>query len=166
MPLGEAQARASASPPSRVSRETPEESQAPHSAAPVIDMDFEDVPEQSYEEFAFRLPRTPDVVYVLGIEDDTVLFDIMAYTKEGSPNEIIEYFFEETFRRAVYADDGAEVDNGFRMLFEAIDPRPKEGKPVSRKYLMSVVLTAVDHWSEELTDTSMRPNRRHRRRRR
>lgn len=165
MPLADAQAQGAAS-TSRANREAPADPPPRIHAVPAIDMDFEDVPEQSYEDFAFRLHRTPDVVYVLGIDDDSTLFDVLDYTKEGSPNDIIEYFFEETFRRAVYADDGTEVDQGLKVLFDAIDPRPKEGKPVSRKYLMSVVLTAVDHWSEELTDTSMRPNRRHRRRRR
>lgn len=170
VPLAEAQPRSGVDEgPRRVeatqSDPTPAAAAVAHQV-PVVDMDFEDIPEQSYEDFAFRLPTTPEMVYVLGIDDDTVLFEILDFTKEGSASEIIDFFFESTFRRVLYADTGLEVDNGYKLLCQTIDDRPKNGKPVSRKYLMGVVTTAIDRWSEELTDTSMRPNRASRRARR
>jgi hypothetical protein len=129
---------------------------------PVLDISFEDLPDQDYEEFNFPLKNTPGIVYTLGIEDDSVLFEIMEASREDSPNEIIKFCLSATFRRAVY-EDGTPVDNGLKVLLEATDPH-RRGEKESRKYLMEVVLSAIDRWTEELTDTSMRPQNRSQRR--
>lgn len=131
---------------------------------PVVDISFEDLPDQEYEEFAFPLRVTPENVYVLGIDDDAILFEIMEVSRDESPNAIIEFVLTETFRRAVRAADGTEVENGLKVLLDAINPNRK-GEKESRKYLMEVVLSAIDRWAEELTDTSMRPQNRAQRRR-
>lgn len=133
-------------------------------AAPIIDISFEDLPEQEYEEFAFPLKVTPDIVYVLGIEDDAILFEIMEVSREESPNQIIEFVLSQTFRRAVNAHDGSEIQNGLKVMLDAINP-DRKGEHESRKYLMEVVLSAIDRWAEELTDTTMRPQNRAQRRR-
>lgn len=129
---------------------------------PVVDISFEDIPEQAYEDFNFPLKTKPDMIFCLGIEDDSVLFEIMEVTREESPNDIITFALTETFKRAVYLD-GTEVPNGLKELRDGIDPH-RRGQKESRKYLMEVVLSAVDRWSEELTDTSMRPQNRAQRR--
>lgn len=132
---------------------------------PVVDIHFDDLPDEEYAEFNFPLKTTPGVVYTLGIEDDSVLFEIADIAQDGSPNDIINYFFKATFRRAT-DEHGNEIENGMRYLQNAIS-RGKPGDRESRRYLMSVVTTAIDNWSEELTDTSMRPaNRAQRRARR
>jgi hypothetical protein len=132
---------------------------------PVLDIHFDDLPDEEYAEFNFPLRTTPGVIYTLGVEDDAVLFQIMDVAQDGSPNDIISYFFKSTFRRAV-DENGAEIDNGLRYFQNAISTG-KPGQRESRRYLMSVVTTAIEHWTEELTDTSMRPmNRAQRRARR
>lgn len=130
---------------------------------PVLDIDFEDLPDQEYEEFNFPLKTTPDVIYTLGIDDDSILFEIMEVSREDSLNETILFCLESTFRRAVYKEDGSEVENGLKMLMDAVDPH-RRGEKESRKYLMGVVMGAIDRWAEELTDTSMRPQNRAQRR--
>jgi len=132
---------------------------------PALDIHFEDLPDQEYEEFNFPLKTTPGVVYTLGIDDDAVLFAIMDVAAEGTTNDIIAYFFDATLRRAVH-EDGTPVDKPLKYFQKAIDPKRREERE-SRRYLMSVITTAVDQWTEELTDTSMRPmNRAQRRSRR
>lgn len=157
-PLADAQAELSDKPESAgVSA-----SAGPRRAVPVVDINFDDIPEQDYEEFAFPLKTEPGIVWVLGIDDDAILFEIMEAAREDSPNEIIEFCLTSTFRYAV-DKNGHEVDNGLRKLMNAIDPHRK-GPRESRKYLMEVVLSAIDRWCEELTDTSMRtPSRAQRR---
>jgi hypothetical protein len=129
---------------------------------PVLDISFEDLPDQEYEEFNFPLKTTPGVIYTLGLDDDSVLFEIQEVAMEESQNQIILFALNATFRRAVY-EDGTEVENGRKMLMDAIDPH-RRGAKESRKYLMEVVLSAIDRWTEELTDTSMRPQNRAQRR--
>lgn len=129
---------------------------------PVVDISFEDIPEQEYEDFAFPLKTVPGIVWVLGIEDDAVLFDIMEVTREESPNEIIKFCLSATFKYAV-DEEGNEIENGLKRLMEATDPH-RRGEKESRKYLMEVCMSAVDRWCEELTDTSMRPQNRAQRR--
>lgn len=129
---------------------------------PVLDISFEDLPDQDYEEFNFPLKTTPGVIYTLGIEDDGVLFEIMEVLREDSLNEAITFALGATFRRAVH-EDGTEVENGRKMFLDAIDPH-RRGEKESRKYLMEVVGSAIDRWTEELTDTSMRPQNRAQRR--
>lgn len=138
--------------------------EAPRRAAPVpvLDISFEDLPDQEYEEFNFPLKSTPGIIYTLGIDDDSVLFEIMEVSREEGLNETITFCLESTFRRAVY-EDGTPVENGRKVFLDAIDPY-RRGEKESRKYLMEVVLSAVDRWSEELTDTSMRPQNRAQRR--
>lgn len=132
---------------------------------PVVDIHFEDLPDEPYEEFNFPLKTTPGVIYTLGVEDDAVLFQVMDVAQDGSPNDIIDYFFKATFRRAI-DEDGHEIDNGMRYLQNAIS-KGRPGQRESRRYLMSVVMAAIEKWTEELTDTSMRPaNRAQRRARR
>jgi hypothetical protein len=129
---------------------------------PVLDISFEDLPDQDYEEFNFPLKNSPGVIYTLGIDDDGVLFEIMEVLREDSLNEAISFALSATFRRAVY-EDGTEVENGRKMFLDAIDPH-RRGEKESRKYLMEVVGSAIDRWTEELTDTSMRPQNRAQRR--
>lgn len=137
----------------------------PSAPVPVLDIDFADLPEESYEEFAFPLQTTPGNIYVLGIDDDSILFELMEVARDDSPNEIIKFALHSTFRRALDSS-GNEIENGRKVLMEAIDPH-RNGPKERRKYLMDVVLAAVDKWSEELTDASMRPmNRAQRRARR
>lgn len=132
---------------------------------PVVDIHFEDLPDEPYEEFNFPLKSTPGVVYTLGVEDDAVLFQVMDVAQDGSPNDIIDYFFKATFRRAI-DENGHEIENGMRFLQNAIS-KGRPGERESRRYLMSVVMAAIEKWTEELTDTSMRPaNRAQRRARR
>lgn len=132
---------------------------------PVVDIHFEDLPDEPYEEFNFPLKTTPGVVYTLGVEDDAVLFQVMDVAQDGSPNDIIDYFFKATFRRAV-DEHGQEIENGMRYFQNAIS-KGRPGQRESRRYLMSVVMAAIERWTEELTDTSMRPmNRAQRRSRR
>lgn len=168
-PLAELQAeqRAAASAPTHPEddRTITGEQVRPSVTLPALDIHFEDLPDESYEEFHFPLKTTPGIVYTLGIDDDSVLFEIMDVTRDGTPTEIIEFFFDATFRRAVY-EDGTEVPNGLKFFQKAINGG-KPGERESRRYLMSVALAAIDRWSEELTDTSMRPmNRAQRRARR
>lgn len=133
--------------------------------APVLDIHFDDLPNEDYGEFNFPLRTTPGVIFTLGVDDDAVLFQIMDVAQDGSPNDIIDYFFKATFRRAV-DEHGVEIPNGLRFFQNAINGG-KPGERESRRYLMSVVTTAIDHWTEELTDTSARPmNRAQRRARR
>lgn len=133
--------------------------------APVVDIHFEDLPDEEYAEFIFPLKTTPGVYYVLGIDDDAVLYEVMDVARDGSPNDIIDYFFKATFRRAL-DESGNEITHGMRMLMNAIK-KGVRGEHESRRYLMSVVSTAIENWSEEMTDTSMRPmNRAQRRARR
>lgn len=131
---------------------------------PIVDVNLDDVPESSYDEFVFQLRGN---VYTLGIEDDSILFEIAEMSMdEVAPSELFDYFFERTFRRAV-DDDGNEIKDGLGVLLRAIDPRPKDGsRPVPRKSLLRIMNTATDDWMGELTDTSMRPKRRSGRRRR
>lgn len=129
---------------------------------PVVDINFEDLPEQEYEDFAFPLKTVPGTVWVLGIDDDAVLFDIMEVAREETPNEIIKFCLGATFRYAV-DEEGNEVENGLRKLIDATDAH-RRGEKESRKYLMEVVMSAIDKWCEELTDTSMRPQSRAQRR--
>lgn len=132
---------------------------------PVVDIHFEDLPDEDYAEFVFPLKTTPGIYYVLGIDDDAVLYEVMDVAQHGSPNDIIDYFFKSTFRRAL-DEQGNEVAHGLRILLNAIK-RGVQGTRESRRYLMSVVTTAIENWSEEMTDTSMRPmNRAQRRARR
>lgn len=135
--------------------------QRPHEV-PVVDIHFDDLPDEPYEEFHFPLKTTPGVVYTLGVEDDAVLFQVMDVAQDGSPNDIIDYFFKATFRRAV-DEHGAEIENGLRHFQNAIS-RGRPGQRESRRYLMSVVMAAIERWTEELTDTSMRPMNRSQRR--
>lgn len=129
---------------------------------PVVDINFEDIPEQEYADFAFPLKTAPGIVWVLGIDDDAVLFDIMEVTREDSPNEIIKFCLSATFRYAV-DENGDEIENGLKRLMDFTDPH-RRGEKESRKYLMEVCMSAVDKWCEELTDTSMRPPNRAQRR--
>ena len=129
---------------------------------PVVDINFEDIPEQEYADFAFPLKTAPGIVWVLGIDDDAVLFDIMEVTREDSPNEIIKFCLGATFRYAV-DENGDEIENGLKRLMDLTDPH-RRGEKESRKYLMEVCMSAVDKWCEELTDTSMRPQNRAQRR--
>jgi hypothetical protein len=166
-PLAEMQAEQAALSSARSNGSVPEPetaAQVPRRAAPlpVVDISFDDIPEQQYEDFAFPLRTTPGFVYVLGIDDDSVLFEIMEAAREDSPNEIIKFCLSATFRRAVDSE-GNEVENGLRQLMEATDPH-RRGEKESRKYLMEVVMSAIDRWCEELTDTSMRPQNRAQRR--
>lgn len=141
--------------------------EAPRRAAPVpvLDINFEDLPDEAYEEFAFPLQTTPGTIYVLGIEDDSILFEIQEVARDEAANDIIKFALHSTFRRAIDAE-GNEIEDGLKILMDAIDPNRK-GPKERRKYLMEVVLAAVDKWSEELTDVSMRPmNRAQRRARR
>jgi len=129
---------------------------------PVVDIHFDDLPDEPYEEFHFPLKTTPGVVYTLGVEDDAVLFQVMDVAQDGSPNDIIDYFFKATFRRAI-DEHGTEIENGLRHFQNAIS-RGRPGQRESRRYLMSVVMAAIERWTEELTDTSMRPMNRSQRR--
>lgn len=132
---------------------------------PVVDIHFEDLPDEEFAEFVFPLETTPGVYYVLGIDDDAVLYDIQDVARDASNNDIIDFVFKHTFRRALN-EQGEEIGQGLRMLLNAVN-KGVRGKRESRRYLMSVVTTAVENWSEELTDTSMRPmNRAQRRARR
>lgn len=136
-----------------------------HREVPVVDIHFEDLPDEEFAEFVFPLKTTPGVYYVLGIDDDAVLFEIQDVARDGSQNDVIDYFFKSTFRRAL-DDQGEEISHGLRMLLNAVT-KGVRGQRESRRYLMSVVTTAIENWSEELTDTSMRPmNRAQRRARR
>lgn len=129
---------------------------------PVVDIHFEDLPDEPYEEFNFPLKTTPGVVYTLGVDDDAVLFQVMDVAQDGSLNEIIDYFFKATFRRAV-DEHGNEIENGMRYFQNAIS-KGRPGERESRRYLMSVAMAAIEKWTEELTDTSMRPMNRSQRR--
>jgi hypothetical protein len=132
---------------------------------PTLDIHFEDLPDQDYAEFNFPLKTTPGVVYTLGIDDDAVLYEVMDVAAEGTPTDILDFFFAATLRRAVYAD-GSPVEKPLKYFLKATDPKRADQRE-SRRYLMSVVTTAIDQWTEELTDTSMRPvNRAQRRSRR
>jgi hypothetical protein len=169
-PLAEAQAEQSTPQPIAGNTNTPAAAEpeptgaTPRRAAqlPVVDINFEDIPEQQYEDFAFPLKTAPGIVWVLGIDDDAVLFDIMEVTREDSPNEIIKFCLGATFRYAV-DESGEEIENGLKKLMDYTDPH-RRGEKESRKYLMEVVMSAVDKWCEELTDTSMRPQTRAQRR--
>lgn len=166
-PLAELQAENAAAEQAERERPEPPATIAPEpprrtAPVPVLDISFEDLPDQEYEEFNFPLKTTPGVIYTLGIDDDSVLFEIMEVSREESPNEIIMFALSATFRRAVH-EDGTEVENGRKMLMDAADPH-RRGEKESRKYLMEVVLSAIDRWTEELTDTSMRPQNRAQRR--
>lgn len=143
---------------------SPEPVQRPREV-PVVDIHFDDLPDQEYAEFSFPLKTVPGVVFTLGIDDDAVLFQLADVANEGTLNDIISFVFKSTFRRAV-DEYGNEVEHGLRLLMNAMT-KGKPGERESRRYLMSVVNTAVEQWSEELTDTSMRPaNRAQRRARR
>lgn len=166
-PLAEMQAEQAAS-----AATAPNPTRRPYEGArvatpvPVLDMHFEDLPNEEYAEFNFDLKTTPGVIYTLGIEDDAILFEVMDVAQEGSPNEIIDFFFRSTFRRAVH-EDGTPIEHGLRYFLNATSQEKAPGERESRRYLMSVVTTAIDRWTEELTDTSMRPmNRAQRRSRR
>lgn len=130
---------------------------------PIVDMNLDDIPESSYDDFTFQLRGN---VYTLGIEDDGILFEIAELSMdEVSPTELYEYFFERTFRRAV-DDDGNEIADGLGQLLRTIAARPRDGsRPIPRKSLLRIMNTAVDDWMGELTDTNMRPKRRSGRRR-
>lgn len=165
-PLADYQAQAQASEP-EASREAtaPSVGATQRREVPVVDIHFDDLPDEEFAEFVFPLETTPGVYYVLGIEDDAVLYDIQEVARDASNNDIIDYVFKHTFRRALN-EQGEEIGQGLRMLLNAIN-KGVRGKRESRRYLMSVVTTAVENWSEELTDTSMRPmNRAQRRARR
>jgi hypothetical protein len=167
-PLAEYQAESAAAGASRDA--TPPDAGAaaprvPAAEVPVVDIHFDDLPDEDYAEFVFPLKTTPGIYYVLGIDDDAVLYEVMDVAQHGSPNDIIDYFFKSTFRRAL-DEQGNEVAHGMRILMNAIN-RGVQGARESRRYLMSVVTTAIENWSEEMTDTSMRPmNRAQRRARR
>ena len=171
-PLAELQAENAAAAQAERERQAASAAPAPATVAPeavrrtapvpVLDISFEDLPDQAYEEFNFPLKTTPGIIYTLGIDDDSVLFEIQEVAMEESQNAIMMFAFESTFRRAVY-EDGTEVENGRKVFFDAIDPH-RRGQKESRKYLLEVVLSAIDRWAEELTDTSMRPQNRAQRR--
>lgn len=130
---------------------------------PIVDINLDDIPESSYDEFRFLLKGN---IYTLGIEDDSILFEIAEMSMdEVSPTELFEYFFERTFRKAT-DEDGNEIPDGLETLIAAVAARPRDGsRPVPRKSLLRIMNTAVEDWMGELTDTSMRPKRRSGRRR-
>lgn len=130
---------------------------------PIVDLNLDDVPETDYSDFRFLLKGN---VYTLGIDDDSVLFEISEMTMdEVTPTELFEYFFERTFRDAV-DEEGNEIPDGLEVLLAAVAQRPKDrSKPVPRKSLLRIMNSAVDEWMGELTDVSMRPKRRSGRRR-
>ena len=131
---------------------------------PIVDINLDEVPETDYAPFTFQLKGN---VYTLGIDDDQVLFEIAELgMDEVSPNELFELFFERTYRNAV-DENGDALSDGLGVLLKTIDPRPRDGsRPIPRQSLMRIMNIAVDGWMEELTDISMRPNRRSRRHRR
>lgn len=155
-PLAEAQAEAA----QRAAQ--PGTPQRPLRPLPIVDMNLDDLPETTYADFVFQLGG---ITYYLGIEDDRVLFDISeANMAEGSPTQLFDFFFEETYRKAL-DEDGNELADGLDRLMEAIALEPADGrKPVPRRNLLKVMTTAVEGWMAELTDTNVRPNRRARRR--
>lgn len=130
---------------------------------PIVDLNLDDVPESEYGEFVFQLKGN---VYTLGIDDDSVLFEIAEMSMdEVAPTELFEVFFERTFRRA-RNEHGEDIEDGLGELLKAIAARPRDGsRPIPRKNLLRTMNTAVDDWMGELTDTSMRPRRRSGRRR-
>jgi hypothetical protein len=130
---------------------------------PIVDINLDEVPETDYAPFTFQLKGN---VYTLGIDDDQVLFEIAEMSMdEVGPNELFAVFFERTFRKGV-DENGNELNDGLGVLLQVIQPRPRDGsRPIPRQSLLRILNTAVDGWMEELTDVSMRPNRRARRRR-
>lgn len=130
---------------------------------PIVDINLDDVPESSYQDFVFQLRGN---IYTLGIDDDSILFDIAEMSMdEVAPSELFEVFFERTFRKAL-DEEGNEIEDGLGALLKAIAPRPRDGsQPIPRKSLLRIMNTAVDEWMAELTDTNMRPKRRSGRRR-
>lgn len=158
-PLGEAQKQYAQTSPAAEQNEPPRTVRP----QPIVDMNLDEIPETDYAPFTFQLRGN---VYTLGIDDDQVLFEIAELgTDEVSPNELFEVFFERTYRSGV-DDQGRALEDGLDVLLKAIDPRPQDGsRPVPRQSLLRILNTAVDGWMAELTDVSMRPNRRSRRRR-
>lgn len=144
----------------------PEQADAstPHAVRPqpIVDMNLDEVPETDYAPFTFQLKG---VVYTLGIDDDSILFEVAESSMDDiGPNELFEFFFERTFRSAV-DEYGKEVPDGMGHLLRVIDPRPRDGsRPVPRRHLLRIMNSAVEGWMGELTDVSMRPQRRGRRR--
>lgn len=131
---------------------------------PVVDINLDEVPEVEYQEFTFQLQGN---VYTLGIEDDGVLFEIADLSADDlNPSEILEVFFERTFRRA-RNEHGEELEDGLEHLLKVTAQRPRDGsRPIPRKNLLRIMNTAVEDWMGELTDTSVRPARRRSGRRR
>ena len=95
-----------------------------------------------------------------------MLFQVMDVAQDGSPNDIIDYFFKATFRRAI-DENGHEIENGMRFLQNAIS-KGRPGQRESRRYLMSVVMAAIEKLQSRSSPTPpMRPaNRAQRRARR
>lgn len=154
-PLGEAQAEAA--------QQAAQPGGAPRTVRPlpIVDMNLDDLPETTYADFVFQLRG---ITYYLGIDDDRVLFDISdANLTDTSPSQLFDYFFEETYRKAL-DEDGNELPDGLERLMEAIALEPAgDEAPVPRRSLLKVMRTAVEGWMGELTDTNVRPNRRSRR---
>jgi hypothetical protein len=139
--------------------------QAAAAAPPVVVvLDLDDLPEPEYPQVSFRLQG---ITYVLHIQDAHVLVELAEFGREEDLeiDEVFDFFFDTTFHSAFDAN-GVPVVDGLNHLKKVLRQTNEQGQHVvSLTKTSRILMSAVETWSSQLSDTSMRPERRRKKRR-
>jgi len=119
----------------------------------VVDIDLDDVDEP---EFTPQVCRAGGDVYVLSLKDDYLLAEFSAWARDGDVFDLYENFYAETLVSGTDSD-GMALSDAFKHLWDKVEKRE-----ISLRKISKMAQDAVEVWTEELTDTSMRPGRRNR----